>query len=86
MNEQLESLKKAKSADDDKKKEPKLIKLPKEPPVITENTFPDVWDDFLQLENERYNNFINNIYNPESLQLEADEVIYKNYNNIIYIL
>ncbi|XP_011206536.4 uncharacterized protein LOC105228410 [Bactrocera dorsalis] len=79
LNEQLESLKKAKSADDDKKKEPKLIKLPKEPPVITENTFPDVWDDFLQLENERYNNFINNIYNPESLQLEADEINLKKY-------
>lgn len=72
----MESLKKLKSTDDDKKKQPKLIKLPKEPPVITDNTYPDVWDDFLQLENERFNNFIKTIYNPESLELEPDEVIH----------
>ncbi|XP_011179379.1 uncharacterized protein LOC105210257 [Zeugodacus cucurbitae] len=80
LNEQLEMLKKSKSADDDKKKEPKLIKLPKEPPIITDNTFPDIWEDFLQLENERYNNFINNIYNPDSLQLEHDEINLKKYS------
>ncbi|XP_012155404.1 uncharacterized protein LOC101459558 [Ceratitis capitata] len=80
LAEQLEALKKSKSNDEDKKKkEPKLIKLPKEPPIITENSFPDIWEDFLQSEYERFNNFINNIYHPDSLHLELDEINLKKY-------
>ncbi|XP_036333680.1 uncharacterized protein LOC118744644 [Rhagoletis pomonella] len=80
LAEQLENLKKSNASDNEnKKKQPKLIKVPKEPPVITDDMFPDIWDDFLQLDNERYNNFIDFVYHPDSLRLEPDEINLKKY-------
>ncbi|XP_054738724.1 uncharacterized protein LOC129244862 [Anastrepha obliqua] len=76
--EQLESLKKL-NDDENKKKPMKIIKLPKEPPIVTIDMFPDIWDDFLQLENERFNNFIHLVYHPDALQLEEDEINLKRY-------
>ncbi|XP_067627464.1 uncharacterized protein [Eurosta solidaginis] len=79
LNEQLENLKKSKANADDKKKTAKLIKLPKEPPIITLDMYPDIWEDFLQIEQERFNNFINHVYHPDCLKLEEDEINLKNY-------
>lgn len=67
--------KKQRGGDDDKNaKQTKLVRPTKEPPLIGPDMFPDIYPDFLDEEQKQYEHFINSIYNPDSLDLDYDEV------------
>ncbi|XP_065362523.1 uncharacterized protein LOC135955995 [Calliphora vicina] len=76
--------KKCKQKDENKKgvsksKKPKIAKPTYEPPSIEDDMFPDITELFLKEEQKQYEDFINSIYNPKFLDLEAGEINLKQY-------
>ncbi|XP_073820153.1 uncharacterized protein isoform X2 [Musca autumnalis] len=65
--------------DGKKQKKPKISKPGKEPPIIDTDVFPDIYGDFLEEEQKQYEFFINSIYNPETLDLDSDEINLKKF-------
>ncbi|XP_075149014.1 uncharacterized protein LOC142222650 isoform X2 [Haematobia irritans] len=57
----------------------KMVKPGKEPPIIDADIFPDIYEDFLEEEQKQYENFINQIYNPDLLDLDSDEINLKKF-------
>lgn len=73
--EQAKRGKKKQGQEGEKKyKRPKIPKPTKEPPSVADDVVPDVYADFLDEEQKQYEYFINTIYNPETLNLDSDEV------------
>ncbi|XP_061390183.1 uncharacterized protein LOC133325430, partial [Musca vetustissima] len=72
--------KKQKAEGDGKKsKKSKITKPTKEPPIIGPDMVPDIYPDFLEEEQKQYESFINMIYNPETLDLDSDEINLKKF-------
>ncbi|XP_037811181.1 uncharacterized protein LOC119603270 [Lucilia sericata] len=84
--EQEEKKNKTKTKDKDgkkkggsKSKKTKLTKPSYEPPNIEEDMFPDIREEFLLEEQKHYEDFINRLYNPKSLDLSTDEINLRKY-------
>lgn len=58
-----------------KKKKEKPKKKTPEPPIITDDVFPDVWEDFLEVDAKHNEDFINAVFHPDVLKLTEQEVI-----------
>uniref|UniRef100_A0A1I8MVP7 CASC1 C-terminal domain-containing protein n=1 Tax=Musca domestica TaxID=7370 RepID=A0A1I8MVP7_MUSDO len=82
--EEEQAKKKGKKAASDegdgkKSKKTKIVKPTKEPPIIEADVVPDTYADFLEEEQKQYESFINTIYNPETLDLDSDEINLKKF-------
>ncbi|TMW50252.1 hypothetical protein DOY81_004666, partial [Sarcophaga bullata] len=79
--EQQEKNKKANKEEDEKKgaKKKKIAKPTKEPPLLADDMFPDVWEEFLEEEENQYKDYIKMVYDPKNMDLDPKEINLKKY-------
>lgn len=64
--------------EDEKKneKKKKILKPTKEPPLLNDDMYPDVWEDFLEEEQNQYMDYIKKVYDPANMDLDCHEVVF----------
>ncbi|EDV39788.2 uncharacterized protein Dana_GF10193 [Drosophila ananassae] len=69
-----QAAKEAKSGNEGKG--PKIIipKAPREPPLVPPNMFPDIYNDFLRIEDSQNTAFLDEVYHPRNLRLFPGEI------------
>ena len=74
--EQQEKSKKASKEEDEKKgaKKKKIARPTKEPPLLADDMFPDVWEEFLEEEENQYKDYVKMVYDPKNMDLDPKEV------------
>lgn len=61
--------------DDTNAKKKHNLKMPKEPVVIEDDRRPDIYEEFLQEEEQRYENLMKTPFRPDLLNLSSEEVL-----------
>ncbi|KAH8327650.1 hypothetical protein KR074_007122, partial [Drosophila pseudoananassae] len=71
----------AKEAKAGESKGPKIIipKAPKEPPLVPPNMFPDIYNDFIRIEEYQNTAFLDEVYHPRNLHLFPNEINLREY-------
>jgi len=60
----------------DGSKRPKIVipKTPKMVPLVPQGMFPEIYNEFLQREDNQYKKFLDSYYHPKLLRLSSEEV------------
>jgi len=63
-----------KNSDPDKTVKIVIPKAPKEPPPVPPGMFPDIYTDFLRMEDSQYSGYLDEVYHPRHLDMQPFEV------------
>nr|XP_016935061.1 uncharacterized protein LOC108013628 [Drosophila suzukii] len=63
-----------KNSDPDKTVKIVIPKAPKEPPPVPPGMFPDIYTDFLRMEDSQYSGYLDEVYHPRHLDMQPFEI------------
>uniref|UniRef100_A0A6P4F259 Uncharacterized protein LOC108048404 n=1 Tax=Drosophila rhopaloa TaxID=1041015 RepID=A0A6P4F259_DRORH len=69
----------AKQSDADKTVKIIIPKAPKEPPFVPTGMFPDIYNDFLRMEESQYSGYLDEVYHPRHLDMQEFEINLRQY-------
>ncbi|XP_039488498.2 uncharacterized protein LOC120449887 isoform X1 [Drosophila santomea] len=69
-----QAAKAAKQTDPDKAVKILIPKAPKEPPEVPTGMFPDIYEDFLRMEDSQYLGYLDEVYHPRHLDMQPFEI------------
>jgi len=69
-----QAAKAAKQTDPDKMVKITIPKAPKEPPYVPTGMFPDIYEDFLRIEESQYSGYLDEVCHPRHLDMQPFEV------------
>ncbi|EDV52589.2 uncharacterized protein LOC6546147 [Drosophila erecta] len=69
-----QAAKAAKQTDPDKAVKIIIPKAPKEPPEVPTGMFPDIYEDFLRMEDSQYLGYLDEVYHPRHLDMQPFEI------------
>ncbi|XP_052845683.1 uncharacterized protein LOC128258214 isoform X1 [Drosophila gunungcola] len=69
----------AKQSDTDKTIKIIIPKAPKEPPAVPQGMFPDIYSDFLRMEDSQYLGYLDEVYHPRHLDMQEFEINLREY-------
>lgn len=81
-----QAAKEAKSGNESKGPKITIPKAPKEPPVVPPNMIPDIYNDFLRIEDSQNAVYLDEVYHPRNLRMSPGEVGLQSRNLRIYNL
>ncbi|KAH8379036.1 hypothetical protein KR009_002784, partial [Drosophila setifemur] len=56
-----------------------IPRAPKEPPMVAKGMFPDIYSDFLKLEDSEYVGYLDEVYHPRNLDMYPGEINLRDY-------
>eukprot|EP00099_Drosophila_melanogaster_P001963 NP_001097653.1 uncharacterized protein Dmel_CG33286 [Drosophila melanogaster] len=74
-----QAAKAAKQTDPDKMVKITIPKAPKEPPYVPTGMFPDIYEDFLRIEESQYSGYLDEVCHPRHLDMQPFEINLRDY-------